>query len=195
MVALGTRRLAVPRPGDADPGATARFALAATGIVDELAAVRREQTGAERIGAFDPDEYPFRLISRRLKTRLNSLGSELPALGSNGSTNYAYMNPDDMAGIAVDSGDLVEITSPRSSLTGVAQASDDLKRGVVSMAHAWGGSGDGDAKVRDIGTPTNRLVSNTDGIEPITGMAVQSAIPVNVARAESAELQTNGSTT
>jgi len=178
-----------------DPAATARFALAAEGVVEELAAVREEATGAELISGFDPATYPFRLISRRLKSRLNSLGGELPSLAAKGTTNYAYMNPDDLAGIDAESGDLVEISSPHASLIGVAQASADLKSGVISMAHAWGGSTASDEKVRDIGTPTNRLVSNEDGIEPITGMAIQSAIPVNVVRSADNGSQANGAST
>ena len=174
----------------ADPGAGARFALAADGIVAELAEVRSEVTGAERIAGFDPAAYPFRLISRRLKSRLNSLGGELPSLAARATTNYAYMNPADMDELDASSGDLVEISSPHASLTGVAEASADVKRGVISMSHAWGGSSDTDQKVRDIGAPTNRLVSNADGIEPITGMAVQSAIPVSVALANGEEAQT-----
>jgi anaerobic selenocysteine-containing dehydrogenase len=174
----------------ADPTATGRFALSADGIVEELAEVAEESTGADRFSGFDPDAYPFRLISRRLKARLNSLGGELPALAAKGTTNFAYMNPADLASIEAQSGDLVEITSPHASVVGVAESSDDLKRGVISMAHSWGGSGDSDEKVRDIGTPTNRLVSNSNGFEPITGMAVQSAIPVQVRRA-----QTNGANT
>jgi len=63
------------------------------------------------------------------------------------------------------------------------QAAPDVRRGVVSMAHSWGGTSLTDEKVRDIGTPTNRLVSTTDVFDPVTGMAVQSAIPVHVAKA------------
>jgi anaerobic selenocysteine-containing dehydrogenase len=128
--------------------------------------------------------FPFRLISRRLKHVLNSLGTELPGLARKGVTNPAYMHPDDVAALGVESGDLVEITSARSSLLAVVEAADDVKRGVVSMAHSWGGSSLTDDKVRDIGSPTNRLVSVSDEYDPVTGMVVQSAIPVAVAPAE-----------
>ena len=77
---------------------------------------------------FDPDVHTFRLISRRLKTHLNSLGGELSGLNQKNPTNYAYMNPHDMADLGVVDEDLVEIASPRASLTGVAKGADDLRR-------------------------------------------------------------------
>jgi hypothetical protein len=49
------------------------------------------------------------------------------------------------------------------------------------MAHSWGGSSLTDEKVRDIGSPTNRLVSVDQGYDRVTGMVVQSAIPVRIA--------------
>jgi hypothetical protein len=51
------------------------------------------------------------------------------------------------------------------------------------MAHSWGGTSLTDEKVRDIGTPTSRLVSVDAGHDPVTGMVVSSAIPVAVAKA------------
>ena len=65
-------------------------------------------------------------------------------------------------------------------LDGVAEVEEGLRRGVISMAHSWGGSSLTDEKVRDIGSPTNRLVSTDQGYDPVTGMVVQSAIPVAV---------------
>ena len=91
------------------------------------------------------------------------------------------MHPDDVAALGVDPGDIVEITSARSSVLAVVEPADDVKRGVISMAHSWGGSSLTDEKVRDIGSPTNRLVSVDAEFDPVTGMAVQSAIPVAIA--------------
>jgi len=64
----------------------------------------------------------------------------------------------------------------------VVEPSPAVKRGVVSMSHAWGTASQTDEDVRTEGSPTNRLVSNERGTDPITGMAVQSAIPVRVSR-------------
>jgi anaerobic selenocysteine-containing dehydrogenase len=163
----------------ADPDATARFRVAPADLMSELADVRRERTGAEVLAGFDAARYPYRLVSRRLKHALNSLGPELPGLArKGGTTNRAYVNPVDAQELGVVDGDLIEITSPRASLIGVVETAPDVRRGVVSMAHSWGGSSLGDEKVRDIGAPTNRLVSTTDGYDVVTGMVIQSAIPV-----------------
>ncbi len=52
------------------------------------------------------------------------------------------------------------------------------------MAHSWGGSSLTDEKVRDIGSPTSRLVSEHVAHDPVTGMIVSSAIPVAVTKME-----------
>lgn len=163
----------------ADPSCTAKFALAAADIVDELAEIRHEEMSVRALGVDDSD-YPFRLVSRRLKHVLNSLGTELPGLAAKGVTNPAYMNPADMGDLGVADGDILEITSPRAAIRAVAESAPDVRRGVISMAHSWGGSSLTDEKVRDIGSPTNRLVSVDQGFDRVTGMVVQSAIPVRV---------------
>ena len=148
----------------------------------ELAEVRSETTGVQILPAFDADAFPFRLVGRRLKYALNSLGSELPGLARVATTNYAYTHPDDLADLGAVSGDLLEITSPRATVVGVAQADPDIKRRVIAMSHSWGGRSLTDAKVRDIGTPTSRLVDSEHGTDRVTGLPVMSAIPVRVRR-------------
>jgi anaerobic selenocysteine-containing dehydrogenase len=161
----------------AEQSATARFTPAPDDLMADLAAVLDTAPDA-------PTEFPFRLISRRLKHVLNSLGTELPGLARKGVTNPAYMHPDDVTALGVDPGDIVEITSARSSVLAVVEPAEDVKQGVISMAHSWGGSSLTDEKVRDIGSPTNRLVSVDAEFDPVTGMVVQSAIPVAIAPTE-----------
>jgi anaerobic selenocysteine-containing dehydrogenase len=165
----------------ADEGATARFTPAPLDLMEELTDMLA--TPPATFGGQDVSDYPFRLVSRRLKHVLNSTGTELPALARKGTTNPAYMHPDDVAELGLESGDIVEIRSPRSAVHGVVEAAADVKRGVVSMAHSWGGSSLTDEKVRDIGTPTSRLVSVDAAHDPVTGMVVSSAIPVAVGKA------------
>jgi anaerobic selenocysteine-containing dehydrogenase len=162
-----------------DPAATGRFAVAPPDVVVEMAEVRAEHTGAEVLDGFDDGAYPFRLVSRRLKHVLNSLGRELPGLARVGTTNAAYLHPDDLADLGVVDGDLLEITSPTGSVLAVAEGSDTVKRGVISMAHSWGGAIT-DEDVRTEGSPTNRLCTVDSGWDRLNGMAIQSAIPVSV---------------
>jgi len=163
----------------ADPTCTAKFTVAPDDIVAEMRQIVDEGDSAAALGV-DASMYPFRLVSRRLKHVLNSFGSELSVLGAKGSTNPAYMNPDDMEQYDLADGDLVEIFSPRASVQAVVESASDVRRGVISMAHSWGGSSLTDEKVRDIGTPTSRLVSVDRGYDTVNGMVVQSAIPVRI---------------
>lgn len=166
----------------ADEGTRGQFTFAPDDLMDELDAVHAEASSTEMFAGVRDAAFPFRLVSRRLKAVLNSLGTELSALRkAAGTTNYAYMHPDDMHELGLAEDDLVEITSARASVVGVAMPAPDVRRGVVSMAHSWG-AGLTDEKVRDIGTTTARLTSTTDGHDPVTGMVVLSAIPVRLAK-------------
>ena len=168
----------------ADPRSSGKFHLALDDHMSELEEILSQQTSAERVQGFDPAVHTFRLVSRRLKTHLNSLGGELSKLNEKTPTNYAYMNPEDMVELEVDDDEIIEITSPKASLLGVVKSSEDIRRGVISMAHSWGSATSSDEKVRDIGSPTNRLIDVENGFDPITGQAVQSAIPVSVKQAQ-----------
>ena len=168
----------------ADPDSSGKFHLALDDHLSELEEILSQQTSAERVQGFDPAIHTFRLVSRRLKTHLNSLGGELSKLNEKTPTNFAYMNPEDMVELEVDDDEIIEITSPKASLLGVVKSSEDIRRGVISMAHSWGSATSSDEKVRDIGSPTNRLIDVENGFDPITGQAVQSAIPVSVKQAQ-----------
>ena len=165
-------------PGD--PENNERFAVCPDDVFKELSEVREETSGTELLSTFDKSLFPYLLVGRRLKHALNSLGSELPGLSKVATTNYAYVNPDDLTELGATDGDLLKISSPRSSVVGVIESDPDIKRGVVSMSHSWGGISLTDEKVRDIGSPTNRLVSSDSGYDRITGLPIMSAIPVNI---------------
>jgi len=169
---------------EGDPSATGRFAVAPPDVVAELAQVRTEADSGASLTGYSPNEFPFRLASRRLKHVLNSLGRELSVLARAGTTNSAHVHPDDLEALGIADGDLVTITSPHGEIVGVAAAGDDVKRGVVSMSHAWGLGSTSDADVRVEGVATNALSATDDGYDPITGMAVQSAIPVRISPAQ-----------
>ena len=62
----------------------------------------------------------------------------------------------------------------------VAEAANDIKPGVVSMAHAWGDAPEHLLDVRKQGASTNRLVDDNRTYDRITGQPRMTAIPVNV---------------
>jgi anaerobic selenocysteine-containing dehydrogenase len=126
------------------------------------------------------DERPFRLISRRMHTRYNSGGHTIPRLRDQDPTNPAFMHPDDLLELGVRDGDVVELASGRASILGVARADDTLRRGLVSMSHAWGDGPELDEQVRSIGGATARLSDVDDTYDPYSGQPIMSNIPVSV---------------
>ena len=117
----------------ADPTNDAKFAVCPQDVYSELQEVRNEKSGSDLLGSFSDSEFPFLLVGRRLKHALNSLGSELPGLARVATTNYAYVHPDDLKNLGAEPGDLLRITSPLSSVVGVAEIDKDIKP--VSYTH------------------------------------------------------------
>jgi anaerobic selenocysteine-containing dehydrogenase len=76
------------------------------------------------------------------------------------------------------------VYSAHGRIPAVAAASGDIKPGVISMSHCWGGSPDpaldSDARVRELGSNTNRLIDNRQQAEKYSGMPRQSTIPVGI---------------
>ncbi len=159
----------------ADPAETYRFDVSAGDMPKALLKYAADMPSREG--------YSFKLISRRSKTRFNSTGHPLKKLQEKRTTNPAHIHPDDLAELSLADGDIIEISSQHASIHGVVKASDKVRRGLISMAHAYGDSEAGKYDVREKGGSTNRLTSDETGIDPITGQALQSAIPVKIAAA------------
>ena len=164
-----------PVVGPADPDASEKFDLNAGEMPQSLTDYAQN----------DPVEngFDFRLISRRSKHRYNSNGHTFPKLVEKMPTNPAFFNPVDLANAGIEDGAIIEITSPTASIFGMAKADEKVRRGVISMSHAFGDSDAGKEDVMTKGGSTNRLIVDDSHYDPITGQAVQSAIPVKVAAA------------
>lgn len=161
-----------PIVGPAEEGEENRFDLIRGEMTAALAAYAEDRPAREG--------YSFKLISRRSKTRFNSIGHPLKALQAKTTTNPAYIHPEDMAELGLEEDGIVEISSPHATIHGVVKPSDRIRRGLVSMAHAYGDSEAGKDDVRAKGGSTNRLTSDEVDFDPITGQALQSAIPVRL---------------
>ena len=158
----------------------ARFQLMPEGVAEEITAVYSENNRVDGKIVDDGKTFTHLMISRRLKHVFNSSGQQLSNLQKKGTTNPAYMNPADLEEMGIRSGDLVEITGAYGMLVGVAEAAKDVKRGVISMAHAWGDVPGNWGDVREKGSSTNRLIDDHKTYDPITGQPRMTAIPVNV---------------
>ena len=168
------------RVGPKAPGTDARLDVAPPDLVEEMHEVRAEPI-VEGAGYLPGEVFSHRLISRRMREFYNSSGRDIAGLTArDGSTNPAFMNPRDGEEYGIEKGAIIEIESSRATILGVAAFTDDIPTGVISMAHSWGDTPENDKDVRKIGGSTNRLVNNAEAYDPITGMARQSAIPVNI---------------
>ena len=165
---------------EADPDVTARLDLVPEGVPEELAAVFMETSSAQVVAGFDPERHTFRVTSRRLKSVFNSSGRELGVLREKEGTNFAHMNPSDLAGMHIANGDMVELASPRGAIRAIVKGAPDVRVGTISMAHAWGGLPDQPGDLAVVGSTTSMLVDTDSGYDPFTGMPVMSAIPVHV---------------
>ncbi|MFT4826481.1 MAG: anaerobic selenocysteine-containing dehydrogenase [Cryomorphaceae bacterium] len=168
--------------GAADPETRGRLDFYPDGLSDEFAAAMKDTQASASTG--EKGEYSHLLISRRMKNTYNSTGPELSLLKDKGTTNPAYVHSDDLKKLNIADGDLIQVYSAHGEIPAVASASDDIKPGVISMSHCWGGSpdptADSDAKVREIGSNTNRLINNRLQNERYSGMARQSTVPVGI---------------
>ena len=161
-----------------NPETRGRLQLFPPGLEQELQAAHNDMKPSSA------KEYPLLLISRRMKNTYNSTGPELSLLKSKGTTNPAFMHPRELAALEVADGEIVELYSRHGSIPAVATASDEIRPGVISMSHCWGGSPDPsentDHMIREIGSNTNRLLDNRENAERYSGMSRQSSIPVGI---------------
>jgi anaerobic selenocysteine-containing dehydrogenase len=123
--------------------------------------------------------YPYRLISRRMPDVCNSAMRNVgPA--DRLTYNPAYLHPDELSELGLAPGDQVRISSRRSSILAIAQPDHDLRRGLVSCAHGWGGTPEHDDRLRTDGTNVGRLISNDTQFDAFSGIPLMSAIPVRL---------------
>jgi anaerobic selenocysteine-containing dehydrogenase len=160
-----------------DPDCTARLEVGNDYLLADLATVLAEDFASARN---DP-AFPFRLIPRRHSNFMNSSGTNLSALNRGKAYNPAYMHPDAIAALGLQSGALVTVTSAHDSIPCVLEADNTLRPDVIAMHHAFGGLPAEDAEFRDRGSNVGRLTATDIDYDPITGMPRQGNIPVSVA--------------
>ena len=161
-----------------DEGWEFRLELANELMMHDLAAETARGTGD--IASWANDDYPFRLIGRRMNSHYNSGGHPLAKLTDQDPFNPAYMNPEDVEDLGLGRGEVVEISSARATILGIIEPDDSLRRGLIAMSHAWGDVAEYDEKVREIGACTSRLTDVADQWDPYSGQPVMSNIPVAV---------------
>ncbi|MFI5054275.1 MAG: molybdopterin dinucleotide binding domain-containing protein, partial [Acidimicrobiia bacterium] len=165
------------RVGPARDGANGAFELLAPDVAAELIDAREEAQSTASAEA--AESWPFRLIVRRSKETLNSLGRRVPGLPKH-TYNPCFAHPADLADLGLEAGVLVVVASDHGRLQAVVEPDETLRRGVVSMTHAFGGlPGDDDDPRRHGANPT-RLLSIDFDTQAINRMPRMSAVPVTI---------------
>jgi anaerobic selenocysteine-containing dehydrogenase len=158
--------------GPGAPDDDARFRLLPPDVAAELVA-------ALAWAPADLERRPFRLIVRRSKETINSLGRRVPGLPRH-PWNPCSLHPDDLAELGVASGQTVLLETDNGRVHAIVEADTTLRRGVASMTHAFGGlPGEDDDPARH-GTNPTRLISLDSETESINRMPRMSAIPVTI---------------
>ncbi|MCU1346837.1 MAG: molybdopterin oxidoreductase [Acidimicrobiia bacterium] len=157
----------------ADPDAAGRFDVMPTDVAAELASSLAAAV-APRDG-----ERPFRLVVRRTKSAMNSLGKRLPGLKTN--QNPCYVHPDDLARLGIAAGQRVSITTDHGVIEALAAADATMRPGVVSMSHSFGSLPGGSDEPGSYGSNVNLLLSVEHDLQPISAMPQMTAVPVTLA--------------
>jgi anaerobic selenocysteine-containing dehydrogenase len=129
----------------------------------------------------DDPAFPYRLVCRRHVGALNSSGRDLPRM-QRLPYNPAFLHPDDLAALGLEPGDEIELRSATGVLQTVAAADATLRRGLVSITHAYGDVPGSELGFRAAGSNANLLVRADANHDRITGMPQLSNIPVAVSR-------------
>lgn len=157
----------------ARPEAQGRFDVMPEDVAEELRQFLASEWGQDSRPA---SGFSHLMISRRMNRVMNTLGNNLKATLRHDPGNPAYLHPDELASLGVSAGDTVEIASAHGRIEAVAQPDKALRRGVVSIAHCWGGL----PGEKGEGANTNLLIASNKDVQPINAMPLMSSLPVNV---------------
>lgn len=155
-----------------------RMAVGHPDVLAELREVIHEPV--LETGGYSPsDDFRFRMITYRMKEVYCSQGQNLPSLRKKRKYNPVLMNPEAMREIGLEEGDAVWVENANGRVEGIVEASRDLKGHTIAFAFGWGNPRD-PRPVSEQGSNVQALTSDDIGYDRVTGLALQSAIPVNV---------------
>jgi len=133
------------------------------------------------------NENGLRLITKRAVTTHNSWTHNLDRMIAKGrDTNYLYMHSDDAKNLDLSDMDIVDVNSKTGSVRIPLKILEELMPGTVAMPHGWGHQ---HAKGLSVASKTKGVNVNilaADGpenLEPLSGMARLTGIPVQVKKA------------
>ncbi len=129
----------------------------------------------------------LKLITKRAVTTHNSWTHNLERMVANGrDTNYLYMHPADAELRKLRDLDLVDVASATGTVRVSLKLLDELMPGTVALPHGWGHQAARGLSVASKTKGVNVNILAADGpenLEPVSGMAHLTGIPVEVSRA------------
>jgi anaerobic selenocysteine-containing dehydrogenase len=128
------------------------------------------------------EEPPMMLVGRRTLRSNNSWMHNLEVLVKGKDRCTLQINPEDAHRLQVSDESLVTVTSSTGSVTVPAAITEAIMPGVVSLPHGWGHGSEGSAMktaAQRPGVNTN-LLTPSDVVDPLSGNAALTAIPVEV---------------
>lgn len=129
-----------------------------------------------------PQAAEFVLIGRRELRSNNSWMHNLPLLVKGPPLCTLLIHPQDAEKLGLQDGALATVSTSEASLEIPVEISDAIMPGVVSIPHGWGHHETGQqVAAQHAGVNVNRLLSTTR-LDPLSGNAVQNAVPVSIAR-------------
>ncbi len=145
-------------------------------MLDQLAEVYQQDYRALQ----NTPDFPYRYIPRRHNNFMNSSGRSIEKLNGGRPWNPVWIHPDDMCEIGVAADDMVRIATRYDSISAMVESDPTLRRGVVAIAHAFGGLVEDESSYLEHGANTGRLVRTDVDFDPITGMPRMGNIPVAI---------------
>lgn len=155
-----------------EPGWAGRLDVGNDAMMRDLTAT------ATATQADDLEEFPLRLIARRMLHVMNS--PTLAAPPKKPTHNPASFNPSDLEAFGIEEGAIIEIRSHRAAVVAIAEADDTMRPGTVSMTHSYGDLPGQDDDVRKHGSSVGRLIADDEAYERYSGQPRMSNIPVKV---------------
>ena len=130
----------------------------------------------------------LKLITKRRTKTHNSWthNHEGMVSGPDGDTNHLYVHPDDAARLGLAEGDVADVTSATATVRLPVRLLEDLLPGCVALPHGWGHQHATGLSVasKTRGVNVNLLAADgPDSVDPASGMAHLTGIPVTVAPA------------
>jgi anaerobic selenocysteine-containing dehydrogenase len=150
------------------------------GDVERLrASMRTNRAGNGSRGA------KLRLVGRRDLRSNNSWMHNVEVLVKGKARCTVHVHPDDASRAGVVDGAATYVRSATGEIVLPAEVTDAVMPGVVSVPHGWGHDVDGVAMrvASKHGGANSNLLAGTEAFDPLSGNAVLSGIPVEIAPA------------